>query len=388
MRLLVTCWVARCATDPRHPTAERDRLGRVESPGVATLRFDGPSEGRDSPVSLQTAYPWSGELPVPNPVQDRTTTLDVSRPFSLKATALSHGWHECAPMTWSEGGQCFQVIERDEDQVLRVSVVDSGHRKRASGLRITVEGRHVDARIMARMRDRIRVMLSLDTDLSEFYALCERHPVLHVVPLIGAGRSLRSVCMTENIIKAVCGTNVTWAQAVKMIHRIGQLGPSLPDFRNLTAWPTPREILKAGEGYLKEVCRVGYRAESILTLCRDVCEGRFDPDELDAMAASDDVTSADLLARLRSVRGIGPASAAYLLSFLGRHDHLSIDSATIAHVARTHTKGRKPTNKQIERIYGRYGRWKNKVWWFESWLGWGTARKMLRDAGLTSQTKP
>lgn len=185
--------------------------------------------------------------------------------------------------------------------------------------------------------------------------------------------------MTENIIKAVCGTNVNWTQAVKMINRIGQLGPNVPHFRSQNAWPTPREVLRAGETYLKDVCRLGYRTGAILNFCRDVADGKFDPESLDALAADPNVPSEELVRILRTVPGIGPSSANYLVGFLGRHDCLSIDSATFAHVAAIHTNGRKPTIKKIERIYAPYGKWRGLVCWLESWLLWGTARQMLAE---------
>ena len=140
-------------------------------------------------------------------------------------------------------------------------------------------------------------------------------------------------------------------------------------------------MVRAGERYLTEVCRVGYRAGSILAFCRDVCDGKNDPELLTEMAGDPDVTNDELLARLRSIHGIGPSSAHYLLSFLGRQDRLSIDSSTIAHVAKTHMKGKRPTLRQIERIYEAYGPWKNLVWWYEHWLNWDTARQLLREAG-------
>ena len=49
---------------------------------------------------------------------------------------------------------------------------------------------------------------------------------------------------------------------------------------------------------------------------------------------------------------------------------------------RSHTKGKRPTVKQIERIYAPYGRWKNKVWSCEHWLTWDTAWQLLREAGM------
>lgn len=284
-------------------------------------------------------------------------------------------------MSWCEGGRCFQTIERDRTGVFRISVTEGSSSKRKVNLHVTIDGESVDDVLVTRVRKDLRLILGLDEDLSEFYAICADHPMLRVIPKIGAGRGLRSVSMAENIIKVLCSTNVNWTQAVKMINRLGQLGPIIPHFRSLNAWPTPREILRAGEPYLKEVCRVGYRAESILTFCRDVCDGRFDSEGLTDLAGDEAVASDEILAQLRAIHGIGPASAHYLLSFLGRHDRLAIDSSTIAHVARVHTKGKRPTVKQIEKIYARYGKWKNKVWWYEQWLTWGTARQILHESG-------
>jgi 3-methyladenine DNA glycosylase/8-oxoguanine DNA glycosylase len=305
--------------------------------------------------------------------------LEAIKPFSLKSVVLSHGWHECAPMSWSEGGQCFQIIERVHDRPIRVSVVEGRRNRHAVRLQLKVEADEIDDALLRRVGDQLRVVLALDEDLSEFHALCATHPTLFALKDIGAGRALRSHSMTENILKALCATNVNWAQAVKMINRLGQLGPGLRDYRNLNAWPTPREILRAGEKYLLEVCRVGYRAASILQFCEDVCEARIDPQAMDAAARDPGVDSDEILAQLRKIHGIGPSSAHYLLSMMGRHDRLSIDSATFAHVAGVHTNGRKPSIKKIERIYAPYGKWKNRVCWFENWIRWDSAKQIVED---------
>jgi N-glycosylase/DNA lyase len=306
--------------------------------------------------------------------------LAVPKGFSLKATVLSHGWHECAPMSWSECGRCFQVIERAGGSTLRVGVSESLRKGRNGRLVISMEAPSVSDEAAHRIVDRVSLTLGLGEDLSEFYALCQEHPRIAVIPRIGGGRLIRSASMTENIIKALCGTNVNWTQAVKMINRIAQLGPHVPHFRSLNAWPTPYEILRAGKGYLDEVCRLGYRTEFVLKFCHDVDSGRFDPERLFSAAGDPSVSSDDLLRALRSIRGIGPSSAHYLLGFLGRHDRLSIDTATVAHVAKAHLKGRKPKARQIERIYAPFGRWKNLVYWCENWLTWATARQIVAES--------
>jgi len=310
--------------------------------------------------------------------------LTVKRPFSLKATALSHGWHECAPMSWCEGGACLQMIERVGADVYRVSVVERARDRRSVSLSVGIEGPGGAHGVRGEMVSRVTEALKLDHDLSAFHALVSTHDSLHRLRKIGAGRLMFSVSMAENIIKALCATNVNWDQAVKMINRIAQLGPHLPHFRHLNAWPTPREILKAGETYLRDVCRLGYRVESILSFCDDVEAGKTDPEALRGLSRRNDVGSDELLSQLRAVRGIGPSSAHFLLTCLGRYDRLSIDSATVDHVRRVHTNGRKPTPKQVERIYERYGPWKNLVYWFENWLTWDTAEQILCAHGVGS----
>jgi 3-methyladenine DNA glycosylase/8-oxoguanine DNA glycosylase len=305
--------------------------------------------------------------------------LNAPRGFSLKATVLSHGWHECLPFHWSEASRCFQTVERIDGEVFRVSVVQPPTKRRTPTLSVTIDGPSTRNGTVETISARVRVMLGLDRDMTEFYDLCGTLPALRPIPSIGGGRITRSPGMTENILKMLCSTNVNWTQAVKMINRIAQLGPHYPHHRNLTAWPTPREILNAGEKYLDGVCRLGYRCDSILRFLRDVDSGKLDPDQFDTMAADPSVKSDDILALLLKIRGVGPATAHGLLGFLGRHDRLAIDSATIAHVARTHTGGTKPTRKQIEAVYAPYGKWKNLVYWCESWLHWATAEELVRE---------
>ena len=38
------------------------------------------------------------------------------------------------------------------------------------------------------------------------------------------------------------------------------------------------------------------------------------------------------------------------------------------HLASVHLNGRRPTLKQIEKIYARYNKWRDIVWWYEHLL--------------------
>ena len=54
-----------------------------------------------------------------------TIEIPAPQPFSLCPTVLSHGWHECPPMSWSAGGAGCQIIARDGGRPDRVPVVVS-----------------------------------------------------------------------------------------------------------------------------------------------------------------------------------------------------------------------------------------------------------------------
>lgn len=308
-------------------------------------------------------------------MHSRTTHILIPKPFSLKATALSHGWHECSPMSWCEAGECLQVIERIGNMPVRLSMIQGTSNRSHVRVGLHVEAAALRPTDVSLMRRRAAVILRRDLDLREFHALACSLPKLMPITRMGAGRILRTTSMTESIIKTQCAANVNWTQAVKMINRIGQLGPCLAEFRSLNAWPTPREILAAGEDYLQNVARVGYRAKFILEFCRSVTDGSFDADALDEFAATHPTD--DVFAHLLTINGIGPAGASFLLSLLGHFGRMSIDSWTLTYVGRTYMNGRKPTVKQVEKIYKPYGEWRQLVWWFEQWLHWGTAQSMV-----------
>lgn len=273
----------------------------------------------------------------------------------------------------------MQFIERWKNRAYRVSVTEIGKKKDTIRLNLEIDGGPVDDEMQGVFVERIEYALDLQRDLTPLHIACSGHSTLNILPKIGAGRVMRSASFAETIVKTICSTNVNWTQAVKMINRLGQLGPPVRHFVNLTAWPTPREILKAGEEYLRDVCRLGYRVPFIMKFCRDVCDGKVDPDDWVRQAADPTVDSDTLLAQLRGMDGIGPSSSHFLLTMLGRFDRLILDSASIPHVARTHFNGRKPSIREIERVYEPYGEWKNLVLWFEHWLNWQTARNLLAE---------
>ena len=215
-------------------------------------------------------------------------------------------------------------------------------------------------------------MLRLDEDLSDFYRLCRSLPRLRRIPRLGVGRLIRGSSLWEDVVKTIAWTNTTWAQTVKMVSRLATLGDPCPGAPDLHAWPTPRQVLDAGLDFLTTEAKLGYRAAYLLELAQEVAHGTRDLDHLETKARSLD--SARLARELMTIKGVGPASAAYLLTMLGHYDHLILDSATIAFLVQAFFHGRTPTRKRIERHFAPLGRWRGLGLWFSFFLSWKSRR--------------
>jgi len=208
---------------------------------------------------------------------------------------------------------------------------------------------------------RVRRMLQVDVDLSGFYSMCKNYPPLSIVPEIGAGRIMRSPDLFEDAVKAICGTNIVWRQAVSVIHRLCEIGDSPRKDRKMRTFPSAERICEAGLRFLRERVRLGYRAESVAELSRRVAGGQLDLAAVDEGRMDRD----SIWEALLSIRGIGKTTACYLMNMLGHSDYLGIDSVTYRFVADRYMNGRRPRNTEIHDIYKHFGRWKGLVYWFE-----------------------
>ena len=222
-----------------------------------------------------------------------------------------------------------------------------------------------DPGVASEMARRARVMLHLDDDLRGFYELCKTRPELSAARKAGAGRLMRAPSLWEDVVKTILGTNVVWKQAVVMINRLAELGDPCPAEPALRAWPTPGQISRAGERFLRDRVRAGYRSPYVLDLARRIKAGDLDLEAVEAQVPQMDTD--ELFRALTGIKGIGKSSAHYLMNLLGRYDHISIDSATYAYAKRELFRGRKPTEAQIRRKFAQFGKWQSLVYWFARW---------------------
>jgi 3-methyladenine DNA glycosylase/8-oxoguanine DNA glycosylase len=245
--------------------------------------------------------------------------------FHFRATVESHGWRQLAPFRWAD-----PVLYRKERIDGRTVDVAITHRKGAL---------HFSHPIAI---DRAQRMFQLDVDVAEFVALTRSSPAHAWVEEAGFGRLLCGATVWEDAVKIVCTTNTTWRQTVRMVEllvaKCGRDG----------AFPEQKDVARFSEAELKEECRLGYRAKSILALANS------------AMPAA----GADFKTYLQ-LPGIGPYGAAHLLAMDGRHDFIAVDTEFRRFVRERYHGGRKVSDATMLRRYAKWGRWKYLAFWAE-----------------------
>ncbi|MFA6541211.1 MAG: Fe-S cluster assembly protein HesB [Bacteroidota bacterium] len=292
------------------------------------------------------------------------TTLSLALPkkFSFQRTVNSHGWYDLPPFKSNEA----------YDELSAVVMLD---RRRSAAIRITgnrhalavsiVNSISLGPREKKQIRESVRSMLRLDESLEEFYMLCRTEEHLRWVPKLHAGRLLRSPTVFEDVVKMMCTTNCSWSLTKIMVKNLTvKLGTKIG--KEYFSFPTPEAIAAKSERWLRKEISCGYRAPYLLELCRRISSNDL---ELESLRTSDAPTE-ELYEKLRSIKGIGHYAAGNLLKLLGRYDYLGIDSWVRTRFSAMHTKGRKVSDRAIERHYHRYGRWRGLVCWMESTSDW------------------
>ena len=263
-----------------------------------------------------------------------STKIPTPPGFHFRATVTSHGWRHLAPFRWED-----PVLWRKERIGGRTVDVAITHRAGALHLSHPIP------------LDRVRRMFQLDVDVAEFVALTRSSPAHAWVEEAGFGRLLCGATVWEDAVKIVCTTNTTWRQTVRMVEllvaKCGRDG----------AFPEQEDVARFSEEELKEECRLGYRAKSILALAR-AGEGPF------AVCAAQDDTLTRFKAYLQ-LPGIGPYGAAHLLAMDGQHDFIAVDTEFRRFVRETYHRGRHVSDAAMLRRYAKWGRWKYLAYWAE-----------------------
>lgn len=98
-------------------------------------------------------------------------------------------------------------------------------------------------------------------------------------------------------------------------------------------FPSPRELASLDEKFLAKRCNLGYRAERVINLAREIVEGRIELRELEYACDTLSLSDYDKMAeKLRVINGFGPFTCANVLMCMGYYHVIPTDSETIRHL--------------------------------------------------------
>jgi 3-methyladenine DNA glycosylase/8-oxoguanine DNA glycosylase len=282
-------------------------------------------------------------------------------PVDLRRTIASHGVADLPPNQIDEDARTLEVTLRVPRGRPRTVGVAQGPPGKAA---VTVLGPIPSRAIAEALLERVRHVLRLDEDLSDFYARVQADPDL-AWAASGAGRMVRSATVFEDLVKTICTTNCAWSATVRMVgalvEHLGEPAVGAPrDGPYGRAFPTPAAMAEADEKFYKDVVRSGYRGPYLRSVAESAASGEID---LEALAATprEELADAEVLERLLALPGVGPYAAAHMMMLLGRYSLLILDSWTRPKYASVN--GRKASDKTIERRFHRYGPYAGLAFW-------------------------
>jgi N-glycosylase/DNA lyase len=289
----------------------------------------------------------------------QTFEIKPPRKFSFRHTVESHGWYDLPPFDHADDSQNLNYVFSPAGEDGAISATVSNGRGK---LTVELSSRSQDVK---RIERGIRHILRLDDDLTDFYSALEGDERLAWIANVNAGRLLRSPTVWEDLVKTICTTNCSWALTRKMVvNLVEKLGETASNGRK--AFPTPLAMASEDAQFYRDEIRAGYRSPYFVELAEAVASGKLDPEGW----MHSDLPTAELKKELKKIKGVGDYAAENLLKLLGRYDGLALDSWLRAKFYETHNRGKKCTDKKIDRFYAKFGDWKGLAVWCDMTESW------------------
>ena len=242
----------------------------------------------------------------------RSAIIESPHAVSLAETVRSHGWYLLAPWKWNaEDG----TLSRPERLPSGTSVEVDATQRGPSAVRVRVSGRTVSNEDVEAARRRVARWLSTDWVPRPAIETAARLDADAAEAIrAGGGRFLRGSTFYEDFAKTVCTIQISWAGTLRMTR-------ALVDSIGRGTFPTPRDILDAGESGLREIGRLGFRSPHLLASTERLLTGGL-VDE-DGNGAEDRIGYEELI----ELPGIGPYAASHVAMLLHDYSRIPVDSA-------------------------------------------------------------
>jgi len=258
--------------------------------------------------------------------------LRPRRPFDFHLTASCYNFN-----WWFDGSKCIVPLSSSPPLVAVA-------RYKGPELAVTVYGtgrERVDA------TEIVEHVFGVDEDLTEFYKIAERDPILCEVPKALLGMRLRATSLWNAMIIAICQQNASFAQGWRMLCRVYKLVGRVVELDDATTIipPSPQDLLADGALSLLREAGLGYRAETVIRAASAVEEGLLEGVE--------DLSDEEAEERLKGVKGIGTYTARLALVLSQRRYGLLPLDGWLERIARE-VYGLDDVEKGLEAKWGRW----------------------------------
>ncbi|GAB5360896.1 hypothetical protein AAMO2058_000667100 [Amorphochlora amoebiformis] len=303
----------------------------------------------------------------------------IPKDFSLAQSVCSYGYFALAPNRWTpaphgedeDRGKLSRPFRYANEKVVWATIRQSGSRsslpESPPNLHITLHAPHELAiHEIQEVMDGVGRMLRVQMCVKGFHEVCPEAKDR------GFGRTFRSPCLWEDMVKTITNCNMKWSGTVRMNHllctHVGKNG----------AFPTPKEVLKHKAQWLQENCKLGYRAERIrrLAACVEGIEG-MEKLDLQWFEASDRKRE-EAFERIIKLYGFGKFAAHNVCQLLGYHESFPFDSETVRHFKEHHKASSKAKFTDIEKLarkhYSTFAPYQFLAYWFELWTAYEKRR--------------
>ena len=195
--------------------------------------------------------------------------------------------------------------------------------------------------------ERLRFMLALDADHTEFLRRFAKDPLLGPSTRALQGlRPLRTATVAHALLKAIAGQLIESRRAHSIVRGILRTCTAEVPGTRLREPPSAEALGRLAPA---ELCRLGLSAQRAATLVR-LCRG-LDPERLH------DLPTEAVRARLERERGVGPwSSGVVVLQGLGRFDHGLVGDLGLIKLCSS-LRGRWVEPSETAELVAPYGEW-------------------------------
>jgi DNA-3-methyladenine glycosylase II len=242
----------------------------------------------------------------------RTFSMPALPPFRLDLTVWAlRRRSDNAVDTWD--GRTYRRALEVEGGTIELAAVQAGSSV-APRLTVTLTGTRLDRRTEEAARAALARLLGPEIDLSTFYCLAERDPLLRTLAARFRGlKPPRFPTLFECVVNAIACQQLTLTVGIRLLNRLAKAhGPTMEN-GTLYAFPVATRLAGLAPETLRPLGFSGAKARSIVELAAGISAGTFDACAIESL---DDREALQALLRLR---GVGRWTAEYaLLRGLGR----------------------------------------------------------------------